>query len=109
MANLGGGCFVEEKLTETEGGLDFSTLGNVIPGDWVNAGLCRQTDPDVFHPETGGMAIVAKTICGRCEVREQCLEYVDKLEAGLDTRQTHGIYAGLSRSERAKRRRDLGI
>lgn len=57
-------------------------------------GLCAQTDPEAFFPEKGGSTKAAKTICGKCDVREQCLQYA------LDMDERFGIWGGLSERER---------
>lgn len=72
--------------------------------DWRDLGACNGEDPDLFAPDgtTGHWALrtaQAKTICGRCPVREQCLEWA------LDTRQEYGIYGGLTEDERWTLRR----
>ncbi|MEX0753541.1 MAG: WhiB family transcriptional regulator [Actinomycetota bacterium] len=45
----------------------------------------------------------AKALCGRCPVREECLEYA------LRTREGHGVWGGLNEMERRAvlRQRDL--
>lgn len=74
------------------------------PGPWVESALCRQVDPEVFFPEKGERNTVARTICGRCEVRVECIEYADRVERDLSYHELHGIVAGLTRKERVERR-----
>jgi len=31
-----------------------------VPGEWIMAGLCAQTDPEMFHPERGESSAAAK-------------------------------------------------
>ncbi|HET9518524.1 MAG TPA: WhiB family transcriptional regulator, partial [Actinoplanes sp.] len=50
-------------------------------------------------PEKGGSTREAKRICGRCEVKVECLEYA----LGHDER--FGIWGGLSERERRKLKR----
>ncbi|NNH75783.1 WhiB family transcriptional regulator [Nocardia uniformis] len=68
---------------------------------WRELGLCAQTDPDVFFPEKGGSTREAKLVCGRCEVRWECLEYA------LAHDERFGIWGGLSERERRKRKEEF--
>ena len=67
--------------------------------DWQDAGLCAQTDPEMFFPEKGGSTKDAKRVCRACDVRAECLEYA------LATDQRFGIWGGLSKRERRRLRR----
>lgn len=69
------------------------------PGSWQERGLCAQTDPDAFFPERGGCARPAKQICGRCEVRADCLEHA------LAHDERFGVWGGLSERERRRLQR----
>jgi len=67
--------------------------------DWRHRSACLDEDPELFFPiGNTGPAILqieeAKTVCRRCEVREQCLAWA--LEAGQD----HGVWGGMSVEER---------
>ena len=66
---------------------------------WRLDALCAETDPEAFFPEKGGSTREAKRICGRCEVKVECLEYA----LGHDER--FGIWGGLSERERRKLKR----
>lgn len=68
---------------------------------WMADALCAQTDPEAFFPEKGGSVAAAKATCGRCEVREQCLEYA------LRTRPKFGVWGGLTERELRRERRRL--
>jgi len=63
---------------------------------WEERALCSQTDPEAFFPEKGGNAKEAKRICGRCEVKQECLE------DALARDERFGIRAGLSERQRRK-------
>lgn len=63
---------------------------------WQESALCAQTDPDVFFPEKGGSTAPATSICKRCEVRADCLEYA----ISNDIR--HGIWGGMSDNDRRR-------
>ena len=67
--------------------------------EWQKDALCAETDPEAFHPEKGGSNRDAKKVCGRCDVRSQCLEYA------LDNDERHGIWGGLSERERRRLRK----
>ena len=67
--------------------------------EWQEQALCRQTDPEAFFPEKGGTTWEAKRICGRCDVKAECLEYA------LDNNERFGIWGGLSERERRKLKR----
>ncbi|MFE0676906.1 WhiB family transcriptional regulator [Streptomyces sp. NPDC058867] len=67
--------------------------------DWRDSAVCRDEDPDLFFPiGTSGPALLqtaqAKAVCGRCPVREHCLDWA------LETRQTVGVWGGTSEGER---------
>jgi WhiB family redox-sensing transcriptional regulator len=74
---------------------------------WRSAAACRSADPELFFPisESGNaleQIAEAKAICAGCPVRRQCLEFA------LRTRQTHGIWGGLTELERYQSRRPMG-
>ncbi|GLY64695.1 WhiB family transcriptional regulator [Amycolatopsis taiwanensis] len=67
--------------------------------DWRHRAACREEDPELFFPVSelgpGARQVAqAKSVCARCPVRAECLEYA--LENGLD----HGIFGGLTEEER---------
>jgi WhiB family redox-sensing transcriptional regulator len=70
------------------------------PSDaWMQHGLCRQVDAQIFFPEGRGGSIVvqtrqAKQVCNRCPVRLLCLDWA------VETRQHFGVWGGLSEEER---------
>jgi WhiB family redox-sensing transcriptional regulator len=68
-------------------------------GDWRELALCLQFNGDVWFPEKGESPAAAKLLCGRCEVRAECLEFA------LDTNEDYGIWGGLSTAERKSLRR----
>jgi WhiB family redox-sensing transcriptional regulator len=71
--------------------------------DWRDAALCQQFDADMWFPEKGVSPAPAKLLCGRCEVRAECLELA------LDANEQFGVWGGLSAMERRslRRRRQL--
>ena len=62
--------------------------------DWMELGLCRQTDPEIFFPEKGGSSADAKRVCLGCDVRAECLAYA------LAHNEPFGIWGALSARER---------
>lgn len=67
--------------------------------DWMQDGLCRQVDADLFFPDSVGNAVRyqiarARTVCNRCPVLVECREYA------LATDQRFGVWGGLSEDER---------
>ncbi|MNR09018.1 Transcriptional regulator WhiB [compost metagenome] len=67
--------------------------------EWQDGASCNQADPEAFFPEKGVSSEYAKKVCGRCDVRSRCLEYA------LANDERHGIWGGLSESERRKLRK----
>ncbi|MDH2424715.1 WhiB family transcriptional regulator [Sphaerisporangium sp. TRM90804] len=69
---------------------------------WMRWSSCGETDPDLFHPEDSNAAQAeqAKSVCRRCPVRDECLDYA------LGNREEFGVWGGLSPVER--RRLQLG-
>lgn len=67
--------------------------------DWRHRALCRDEDPELFHPVgSTGPAILqveeAKAVCRRCSVTESCLQWA--IESGTDS----GVWGGMSEDER---------
>lgn len=68
---------------------------------WREAGLCAQTDPEVFFPEKGGKTTSARAVCQSCDLRQQCLEYALAHDEWL------GLWGGLSERERRRLKRGI--
>jgi len=68
---------------------------------WFERALCAQTDPEAFFPEKGGSTREAKSVCTRCTVAAECLDWA------LDHNERFGIWGGLSERERRKLSRHL--
>ncbi|GAA2080437.1 hypothetical protein GCM10009840_14850 [Pseudolysinimonas kribbensis] len=67
--------------------------------DWRDKAACLTADPELFFPVGNtGPAVdqidQAKSVCARCSVTEQCLQYA------LETNQDSGVWGGLSEDER---------
>ncbi len=66
---------------------------------WRAAAACQSCDPDLFFPVSvagpaASQAATAKAVCARCPVRSQCLDFA------LSSRQSYGIWGGLTELER---------
>ena len=83
------------------GGLTEQLLGLGDSPWWWFAGLCAQTDPELFFPEKGGSVREAKAVCAGCPVRAQCLEHA------LAHDERYGVWGGTSERER-RRLKDAG-
>ncbi|MFI6316169.1 WhiB family transcriptional regulator [Nonomuraea sp. NPDC050556] len=70
---------------------------------WFGEAACLDEEPELFFPLTDrGPGHVqyerAKTVCRRCPVRAECLEFA------VRTRQEHGVWGGTDPTERSSRR-----
>jgi WhiB family transcriptional regulator, redox-sensing transcriptional regulator len=63
---------------------------------WSARAACHGLDPKVFFPADDDGAGPAKVICGRCAVREPCLEYA------LGSRERAGVWGGCTEAERRR-------
>ncbi|MFS8200511.1 WhiB family transcriptional regulator (plasmid) [Streptomyces sp. CWNU-52B] len=69
----------------------------------MDAALCAQTDPDLFHPEGKGCSYRdARSVCGRCPVRPQCEAHARALEGDLCETSRHGMWGAQVPKKRAK-------
>jgi WhiB family redox-sensing transcriptional regulator len=62
--------------------------------NWETDARCNEYDPEIFFDPRVRFERKAKSICGRCEVRSQCLSYA------LQTRIEFGVWGGLNGKER---------
>lgn len=88
--------FGDAPLDDDEQALLWGLFAPTEATAWQYDALCAQTDPEAFFPEKGGSTREAKSICAKCPVREQCLEWA------LDHDERFGIWGGLSERERRK-------
>lgn len=72
--------------------------------EWQDDALCTQVDPELFFPTKGASTKIAKRLCGRCEVTEQCLIYALQ-QPGIQ----HGVWGGMSPLELREERRRRGL
>lgn len=68
---------------------------------WRADAACIGEDVEEFFPERGETTALAKSVCGVCLVRVDCLQYA------LVTGQKFGIWGGTSERERRRMRRGL--
>lgn len=87
--------------TKVELRVPYETFADLI--DTPAGPLCAETDPEIFFPEKGGSTREAKAICGRCELRAECLE------TALTERIYFGIWGGLSQKERQRLAQSRGL
>ena len=71
-------------------------LNIIAPPEWTTDALCAEVDPELFYPETGAPNRDAKRICGRCDVRPECLAYA------LANRERFGVWGGTTERERRR-------
>lgn len=61
---------------------------------WEASARCNEYDPEIFFDPRVRFERKAKTICGRCPVRADCLSYA------LQSRVEFGVWGGLNGKER---------
>jgi WhiB family transcriptional regulator, redox-sensing transcriptional regulator len=68
---------------------------------WMDNAICRQVDPDLWHPGKGEGNKVrkAKAICATCPVQAECLSYAMR-QPGIT-----GILGGTTERERRRIRK----
>jgi WhiB family redox-sensing transcriptional regulator len=80
----------------------FQISDDHLNESWQVRAACRGPHASIFFPpaqferkeEKHGRELKAKAICAQCPVREPCLAYA------LRIREPHGIWGGMSESER---------
>lgn len=82
----------------------MSTQSERPPSGWRGKAACLDEDPELFFPigitkPALDQTDRAKTVCARCSVRLQCLQWA------LATGQDVGVWGGLSEDERRAMRR----
>lgn len=88
-----------------------STLGTFhdeagAPTDWQAYARCAETDAALFFPEDDERGHVisyaqARSVCGSCEVRAECLDDAMTREGDRSERHRNGLWGGLSPGQRA--------
>lgn len=57
-------------------------------------GLCGQTDPELFFPESGNSRAIKRLCNEKCDVRDECRD------GALERKEEFGIWGGLTKAER---------
>lgn len=68
------------------------------PGPWIAKAACAGEPTDLFFPEDDVATELARSICGGCNVRAECINYAVEIPS-LD-----GIWGGLTCDERTRLR-----
>ena len=79
-------------------------MANHRPGEWIRQALCAQVGPVEFFPNAGQSATAAKSVCRKCPVQLECLNYAITSPTAL-----HGIWGGTSAVERRDLRQRRNI
>lgn len=58
-----------------------------------------EVDPEIFFPDKGESGHLAKAVCARCWKEDECREIA------LERNEQHGVWGGLSRTQRRRERR----
>lgn len=72
----------------------------------MQQGLCREVDPELFHPEFAGYMQLAVKVCRNCDVKDQCLKYaLDNMNSDGDDDSSYavgefGVWGGTTPPER---------
>lgn len=66
---------------------------------WREKAACADEDPELFFPGRQNLAVLAKEVCKRCEVRVACLEYA------LANNEQYGVWGGATELERSEIKR----
>lgn len=69
---------------------------------WTDSAVCREIGGDLWFQEFEGDRAYAKSICGVCVVRLQCLDYAMRIESGGGNWLRVGIYGGMTPNERRR-------
>lgn len=83
------------------------TLAGEVPV-WFEDAPCRGVDSAIFYPEWGrgaGAYKEAKSYCEPCPYRSACLEWALDYEGDAGKERRHGMFGGLTPSQRADMRR----
>lgn len=67
--------------------------------NWRAQALCSRSEPELWFAVGALEHKIAKSVCRRCPVRQECLNYA--MEAPVD----HGIWGGFTERERRRYRR----
>lgn len=70
---------------------------------WTAYAVCREVDPDAWHPEKGGDHRSPRLVClSSCTVRLNCLDYAMRIEQGMGPKVRAGVYGGMTPGQRSR-------
>ena len=93
---------IEDAREESKALASYIEQGKALDGDnssWVERALCAKTDPSIFLGDAEGSHKLAISICNRCPVKTDCLDFA------LKNGENKGIWGGTTPEER----RELAI
>lgn len=67
--------------------------------EWRDRAACRDEITDHFYPRRGEDLHIPRSICARCPITDECLEFA------LDAGEHFGVWGGTSERERRQIRR----
>jgi WhiB family redox-sensing transcriptional regulator len=73
--------------------------------EWYKDANCASTDPEVMFPTDRAGVTMAKAICARCLVVQDCLTDALRIKS---VRETTGVLGGLSARERIRMNEEAG-
>lgn len=82
--------------------IDMTLAHEIDPEHWRDAAACGQVGDEIdFFPSPEDREAIARAtaICASCPVVDECLSYA------METRQSDGIWGGLTPAERVRLRR----
>lgn len=82
---------------------EFDLLRFMTKAEWMVDANCLGLDTDLFFPDRGGDTRFAKSICRECDVQVECLAYA------LNNGEHHGIWGGMSESDRRRIQRTRAV
>lgn len=73
-----------------------AAVSPILREDWVSDALCAEVGWADFFPDDNEGKFAAKSICARCDVQVQCLNYA------LTSKEEFGIWSGTSAKQRKR-------
>jgi len=70
----------------------------LLPGRraWMDRAACRRVDPETFFPRNPEQARRARSVCERCPVVPECLDYASWLRTRMPSGTTlYGVWGGV--------------
>lgn len=75
--------------------------GIVASPKWMADAECKQSDPELFYPDTGHSSRDGRAVCARCPVEAECLAYA------IEHHERYGVWGGMSERQR-RHMREIG-